>query len=470
MRNHGATVSCDAAVRDPLLFMFLIACCATAVILVRLLKSRGGQPHVGIQLSYLAAFWVNHWFAVSAYLIPGYCGIYPEFEVPGTRVSLYGLLGLTVGLFLLPKVFGARPFKDTGFTNSAPVSASLRYGLLFVGILFYIAAHVVKVKGLQAIIVGGQQVTTVAVVLNIWEAVRRRQKQQVAFWVVLSLLFPFATVVQNGFLGYGISSLAPVFVFATACIGRRNFARVGVFGLVGLYLGLSLYVNYMRDRTQIRASVWGGDRFSARVERFAQTFQHFEWFSPVNPDHLDRVVARMNQTWLVGAGVVYVENTQQWARGSTLKDAMLAFIPRLIWRNKPEAGSSELTTRSTGIEFAGGTSVGIGQVLELYVNYGSFLVFFGFLVYGGVLAYLDRTARKGLASGAFNRFSVCFIAGLAMQQMIEPVAVIGVSCIAGLIVIYGLQMFMRLKSRPRPRPVLQQPGILRPYAENRLGL
>jgi hypothetical protein len=460
VRYKGVATSCDAAVRDPLLIIFLIVCLVTAVIAVRLLKAGRGQTHVGLQLSYLAAFWVNHWFAVPVYLIPGYCGFFPEFELPGARVSLYGLLGFAAGSIFLPKVFGWGPSRDTGDAPAVP--SSLRYGLLALGGLFYVAMHTVSIKSVGAVFADGQQLMVAAVVLSIWEAARKRQSKTVVLWAVFSLLFPFATVVHSGFLGYGIASMAPVFIFATTCIGRRNYFRMSVFGVVGLYLGLSLYVNYMRDRGEIRASVWGGESFSDRVERFAQTFEHFEWFSPTNPNHLDAIAGRMNQNWLVGAGVVYIENTKEWARGDTLKYVALGFIPRVLWPGKPVAGGGDLVTRYTGLQFSAGTAVGIGQVLELYVNYGPWLVFFGFAALGGLFAFMDVSARNGLKTGAFNRFITCFIVALALENITNVFTAIVTSAMVGVMLTYGLEMFMRMKAK-RAEPVLR-PGVLRHYA------
>jgi hypothetical protein len=460
MESHFT--SCDSEVRNELLLFFLIASLVTVLLLVHILKARRGQPHVGLVITYLlTGFWINYWFGVAAYLVPGYCGVYPELEVPGARETLYALLGFAAGVLFLPKIFGVRP--SHGNINPVPVPADLRHGLLALGVVSDIAVHLASgVKGVQGILSAGKQLLVVAVVLNVWEAARKKQKQQVVFWLVASLSFPFISVVQDGFLGFGIYALAPIYIFAATCIGRRNYFRLAIVGLIGFYLGLSLYVNYMRDRRDIRAVVGSGDRLSARVDRFSKTFQNFEWFSPFHSNQLDPIVGRMNQSWMVGAGVVYVKNTDQWARGETLKDAALALIPRLLWPGKPEAGGGDMATRYTGIRFAEGTAVGIGQVLELYVNYGSWLVVFGFMIFGGLTAYLDRTAREGLNTGAWYRFLACFMLGSAMVQMMQPLAVmVGVATV-NILLSWGLRMFLNMKSKRRRHPPLQPAG-LRPH-------
>ena len=89
----------------------------------------------------------------------------------------------------------------------------------------------------------------------------------------------------------------------------------------------------------------------------------------------------MNQNQLVGAAVQYLESGYApFATGDTLIQSALAIIPRAIWPDKPVfAGSPGLVTQYTGIQFAAGTSVGVGQVLEFYINFGSPGVVGGFL-------------------------------------------------------------------------------------------
>jgi hypothetical protein len=193
--------------------------------------------------------------------------------------------------------------------------------------------------------------------------------------------------------------------------------------------------------------VWGGDRLSNRVERLAQTMQNFEFFSLNNPNHLDPVSGRLNYTWVVGAGVSYMENTQGWARGATLVSAALGFVPRVIWKDKPQQGGSDLITKYTGMVFSQGTSVPMGQILELYVNAGPWLVFFGYAVIGALLAYVDVVGSNALKIGAFHTFIYCFVIGQALQHVGHEFLAVTTDAVAGLVLVYGLQLFMRMRAK-----------------------
>jgi hypothetical protein len=443
---QGTTASCDSSVSGPLLYISLAFILLSVLIVVRLLKAKRGPTHIGCQLSFLAALWINNLFAPLVYLVPGYCGIFPELMVPGALVCLYGLVGFAAGSFFLSKLFGVRPLKESGPVPEVP--SGLRKGLLALGILFFIANRLgAGLPGIQAIFSSGQQLLVVAAVLNIWEAVRTKQSQKVIFWVAVGFIFPAETVVNSGFLGFGIESLAPVLIFVATCTGKRNYSRTAVLGVLGLYLGLSFYVTYMRDRSEIRASVWGGDRFSRRVEQFAHTMENFELFSIDKPNHLDAISSRLNYTWLVGAGVSYLQNTQEWARGDTLVTAALGFVPRLIWKDKPQQGGSNLITKYTGLVFSQGTSVPMGQILELYVNFGSWLVFSVYAAIGGLLAYLDVVGSNALKTGAFQTFIYCFVIGQAVQHVGHEFVAVTADATAGIVLVYGLQMFMRMRAK-----------------------
>ena len=76
-----------------------------------------------------------------------------------------------------------------------------------------------------------------------------------------------------------------------------------------------------------------------------------------------------------------------FAYGGTVP--LWGFVPRALWPDKPAVGGGgSLVSEYTGIPFGEGTSVGAGQVLELYVNFGIPGVLAGFTGLGFLLMRL----------------------------------------------------------------------------------
>src|SRR5262249_11549055 len=130
--------------------------------------------------------------------------------------------------------------------------------------------------------------------------------------------------------------------------------------------------------------------------------------------HVEALDERLNQNWLVGAAVMYHEDGfSPFAYGATVP--LWAFIPRAVWPDKPDiGGGGSVVSDFTGIQFAEGTSVGAGQVLEFYVNFGIPGVLVGFFGFGYLLMRLDRGIMSSLAASDTRAFLVRAMPGLVL--------------------------------------------------------
>jgi hypothetical protein len=285
----------------------------------------------------------------------------------------------------------------------------------------------------MAIVSTGQQLIVVGLALCCWRAWRENSVRGLIVWLMISMLLPFATLLTAGMLGYGAVAVLIILIFVSSFL--RSPVKVILTGALVVYLGLSVFVSYMRDRTEIRATVWGEQSFSDRIDRVSQTVETFEWFDPADWEHLQRIDGRLNQNFLVGAAVYQLSQTQDYARGDTLWDALLALIPRAIWPDKPiTAGSGNLVSHYTGIDFAAGTSVGVGQVMEFYLNFGTPGVVIGFIIMGVIITALDWQAAERLARSDLRGFVLWFLPGIALLQVGGQLVEITVSAAASLVV------------------------------------
>jgi hypothetical protein len=232
-----------------------------------------------------------------------------------------------------------------------------------------------------------------------------------------TLTLPFITVVGQGFLGYGFAAMMTIFAFVASFYRPR--AVVLIAGALLGFIGLSVYVTYMRDRREIRAVVWTGGSMQERISQIGETLSTIEWFDPREPAHLDRIDVRLNQNYLVGASVAYLAGgSTDFAHGRTVWDALIALVPRAIWPNKPVvAGSGNLVSDFTGIRFAEGTSVGIGQVMEAYVNFGRTGIIVTFMILGALVSTADRSAYARLSRGQASDFLVRYLPALSLLQI-----------------------------------------------------
>jgi putative effector of murein hydrolase LrgA (UPF0299 family) len=93
-----------------------------------------------------------------------------------------------------------------------------------------------------------------------------------------------------------------------------------------------------------------------------------------------------------------------------------------------------LASRYTGIDFAAGTSVGVGQVLEFYLNFGTPGVVIGFIIMGVFITALDWQAAERLARSDLRGFVLWFLPGIALLQVGGQLVEITVSAAASLVV------------------------------------
>jgi hypothetical protein len=256
-------------------------------------------------------------------------------------------------------------------------------------------------------------------ILGLWlvlygGAVAADQRRTLVTLALLPLM-PLATLITAGFLGYGVYWALSVVAFLFVITERRIWFYTGA--PVVVFLGLSLFVTYMGQRADIREVVWEKqagmlDRLN-RVSTIVTEFQLLDLASPTQVAALDK---RLNQNALVGAAVMnHEDGWASFAYGATMP--LWALIPRAVWPDKPNVGGGgEIVSEFTGIRFVEGTSVGAGQVLEFYVNFGIPGVLLGFLGLGYLLMRLDRSIMRSLVADDTRGLLVRAMPGLTLLQ------------------------------------------------------
>ena len=419
---------------------------------------RAGNGSVGLVFAYLVNLSLIHWLGAAAYLsdVPH---LHEEGVVTrGVQESVWAVAAFAVGSLVMTPLVGK-------LRTDLPARFEIRPALLKIylltGALCYwsVTLFLRDAPTLTALAAAGQQLFIVGVCLYAYRALIQRRGLRVATWIGVACLIPIVTLIADGFVSYGTAATIAVLTFVGSFTRPR--LKAVLVGVVIVYVGLSALVTYMQHRTEIRVVVDSGPRIDRRVQKVLDVAKQVELFSPSNQAHLDVLDDRMNQSYLIGATVERTRITGEYAYGRTLVESVIAIVPRAIWPEKPiYAGSGDLVTRYSGIPFGPNTSVGIGHVLEFYVNFGTLGVIAGFVMLGMLVTIVDQSAFKALRSGDWQRFTLLFLCGLSLVQtggsLVETTAAAGASVVLAMLVnnvlLYRLQRETSIDPSPNPLP------------------
>jgi hypothetical protein len=293
-------------------------------------------------------------------------------------------------------------------------------------------------------------------ILGLWlvlygAAVAADRRRTLATLALLPLL-PLATLVTGGFLGYGVYWVLSVVAFLFVISRRRIWFYVAAPPVV--FLGLSLFVTYMGQRTGIREFL-GEEQAGLlnRLDRVSSIITEFELLDLSSATQVTVLDGRLNQNGLVGAGVMnHEDGGAPFRYGLTIP--LWALIPRAVWPEKPEVGGGgDVVSDFTGTRFAEGTSVGTGQVLEFYMNFGIPGVLIGFLGLGYLLMQLDQGIMRSLAADDMRGLLLRAMPGLTLLQPGGNLLEILVACVAAYVAAYLVisLKFFNVPLAPRPR-------------------
>jgi hypothetical protein len=352
----------------------------------------------------------------SAYIISQ--GVSLANTTAGFNQSVCGVLGFGFGTIILAPWL-LKMFKPS-WLWSVPNQPNLKLPKFYIllGLLFYFFLTPIlnRIPSISALASSGFALLSVGLCLACWKALCLHNNKDLIRWLALSCCIPLMTILNAGFISFGTTAAVPILIFVFHFYRPRW--QVIIIALLALVLGLTVFVNYLRDREELRARIWGGQNFESRIEQLQQTVTTFEFFNPSKQEHLELIDTRLNQNVLVGRAVNYISSgIVDFADGESIVGAAIAVVPRIFWPGKPvSAGSGDIVSRYTGLEFPPGTSVGVGQVLEFYINFGTLGVILGYVVFSTVLRVIDITAGHKLMCGNWAGFASWFLPGLGLMQ------------------------------------------------------
>jgi hypothetical protein len=419
-------------------------------------KRRG---YGALTLAYFLALSIGHVPGALAYLDQTIISDFAEPTEIGFDVTLIGMTALIAGA-IAARVLPWRTTSAKAYQQTVSPEILSRFALraLAIGIASYFVAlpFSALLPSLTAIasIMGGLLI----IGLWVWLYSASIAKNSSKIWLVLAMLpmLPLATLVTGGFIGYGTVWGLSVAAFLYVIARRRIWFHLAA-PLV-IFLGLSLFVTYAQQREDIRDVIWYQNAgMMRRLDEVSKLITDFQIFNLSNAQHLGALDKRLNQNYLVGAGVIRHRKGQELWYGSTVP--VWALIPRIIWPDKPSVGGGqELVSQFTGIMFAEETSVGVGQVLEFYMNFAMPGVVAGFAVLGFILMRLDQGVMRALAMRNIYGVVKFALPGLALIQPLGNLLEILVAVVSAIIASQILGHTKLLGSRPKQSPSANMPA------------
>jgi hypothetical protein len=377
----------------------------------------------------------------------------------GFQMTIIGMAAFVAGA-IAARTMKLRPVPHAASSNLGPRQYErLAKRMLFIGLVSYFVVLPVAriVPSLTSVVYPFGTMIILGVWLWLFSALKQGDRRRVISILALLPLFPIATLALQGFLGFGVYWILSSVAFLFLLIRR---GRIWFYIAAGptMYLGLCLFVTYMGQRTELREVIWHEKvGLTDRLDQMTSLVTKFQTLDLDSPLHVASIEDRLNQNYLVGAAIVRHDNGWlPYAYGATVP--IWALIPRAVWPGKPAVGGSgSIVSDVTGLRVAEGTSFGVGQVLEFYVNFGVPGEIVGFFLLGLLFMRLDRRIMASIDAFDIRGVLVRALPGLTLLQPGGSLLEMLVACAAAYLAaqialsvpILGLTPLL-----PRTRPAL----------------
>ena len=391
-----------------------------------------------LTLAYFLTLSLGHIPGVLAYLDQNFSVYTREATKVGLDTTLIGMTAFLVGA-VAARILPQRTANVKAYQQAASADFFSRISrrTLTIGIIGYFV--ILPVAALVPSFTSIASVTVLLLMLGFWLKLYAADSRQTLLTLAMVPLLPLCTLVTGGFLGFGTNWALIILAFCFVVARHRIWFYLA--SPVVIFLGLSLFVTYFQQRQWIRDVVWDENTTTMeRLDKVTNLVTNFQFLDLSKDRHLLALDQRLNQNYLVGAGVMrHRADAVKLLYGATL--SVWALIPRAIWPDKPDVGGGgALAMEFTGIRYAEGTSVGVGQVLEFYMNFGMWGVLAGFAVLGFIFMRLDQHIMRALAMRNIHHLVRCSLPGLAlvspMGNLLEILVAVAAAAIVSQLLIY----------------------------------
>jgi hypothetical protein len=426
----------------------LIVCSIAFVWLIWLVLDR--RVSLGLPIAYLFGLLLIHVPGALAYMFSGDHLLHMNETRIGFNYASIAAACFVIGVSLASKKRGNAGLRIL-YAESYFQYFCLVGGWAFV----YILSPLHSIPSVGAVIDEAGALWLLGVMLGLREGIARASVTKTLFWGSALMVYPVVMLILGGFLSYG--SAAVIIVASGVLASARNRAHAFLGVALVAFFGLSLFVNYFSHRGAIRSEVWGGASLSDRLESVDSMFVNFQLFDPRDLKQAESLDVRLNQNYFVGLAAERIEQGQtEYLLGRSVWEAVIALVPRAIWPEKPVgAGSGNIVRDVTGLHISKSTSWGVGNVMELQINFGLPGVILGFLLLGWSIGTLDLRAGAAIVRGDYGRSILYFLPAVALIQPNGSMVELAAGSASALVAGYGWNyLWQRWRRHKAPRRIL----------------
>jgi len=388
----------------------LISVCVAAFLWLLWLLRRD-QISLGLPIAYLYLLLLIHVPGAFAHIMGRDFLIHSDLTETAMRFTAIGAICFVVGLSL-----ARSSIPEVAFRRNVDRPQFWWFCLIGGWTCVYGLSPLYQFPSVSAAVDKGGAIWMLGVLLGLRAALQRHDLKLTVLWLSALMVYPVLMLLLGGFLSYG--SVAIILVCSALTISTRSYWSVVTGVAIFTFLSLSIFVSYFQHRNEIRDQVWGGAPLATRIDSVVNTFRDFQWVDPADHHHLIALDQRLNQNYFVGLAARRIEQGQvNYLKGESVRDGLLALVPRAFWPKKPVfAGSPQIVAKMTGLQLSKNTSFGVGNVMEFQINFGTPGVVVGFLILGWLIGKLDLKAAIAENRGDLGSVILFFLPCVALIQ------------------------------------------------------
>jgi len=269
-------------------------------------------------------------------------------------------------------------------------------------------------------------------------------------WVFLTFLIIHTSVIPSNtkyvllFVGFEIllsfsgfwsafKDYILVAVGAFFTLNRKITAKAFIATLLTVVVTFFIFVVWSASKGKYRAFLTGGERTQNVVQTNQLNNIAVLWdivsedFSPENfsasfERGRDALVYRISYVEYFALALKQVPTFLPHENGQLLQDALEHVLkPRILFPDKKAIYDSDLTSKYTGISFAGkneGVSFSLGAVAESYIDFGPLYMFIPIFFFGLLFGWMNKTL---LLKGYNIVWGICYSAPIFQYAWMFPV-------------------------------------------------